>query len=340
VALELLARALGLAGEVIVPAFTFVATAHAFEWLGIRPVFCDVDPETHNLDADKIEPLLTERTSAIVGVHLWGRPCDVDRLAALADRHRLKLIFDAAHAFACSSGGAMVGGFGDAEVFSFHATKFFNTFEGGAITTNDDHLAKNLRLMRNFGFAGYDSVVTVGTNGKMSELSAAMGLTGLESLETFIDTNRRNYQAYAAGLGGLGGVRMTEYRGEDRNNFQYVVFELDEEACGISRDDLVQVLKAEGVLARRYFTPGCHRMEPYRSSEGHVRSPLPVTERLATTVFTLPTGSSISVEMVDRVCDLVRAAVSRGREVSKRLALVRAAIVVGAYPNRSDREGV
>src|SRR4030095_7100920 len=148
----------------------------------ITPVFCDVDPETHNLDPGRVEELITPRTTGIIGVHLWGRPCDVDGLAEVARRHNLALLFDAAHAFACTSGGRMIGSFGDAEVFSFHATKFFNTFEGGAITTNDDELASRMRLMKNFGFAGYDNVIYIGTNGKMSEVCAAMGLTSLENL--------------------------------------------------------------------------------------------------------------------------------------------------------------
>src|SRR5262245_59345547 len=180
VGLELVARALELRGDVIVPGFTFIATAHAFHWLGLRPVFCDVDRRSHALDPRRLEECLTPATSAVVGVHLWGEPCDVAALQAFADRHRLALLFDAAHAFGCAEAGRMIGGFGCAEVFSFHATKFFQTFEGGAVTTDDGELAKRLRLLRNFGFAGFDTVVDYGTNGKMTELSAAMGLVALE----------------------------------------------------------------------------------------------------------------------------------------------------------------
>ena len=183
VALEIAARALGLTGEVIVPAFTFVATAHALQWQEITPVFCDVDPATHLLDPARVEAMITPRTSGIVGVHVWGQACNVEALAEIAQRRGLRLIYDAAHAFACSHGGQMIGNFGDAEVFSFHGTKFFNTFEGGAVATNDDDLAQRIRLMTNFGFTGFDTVVTIGINGKMSEVSAAMGLTGLESLD-------------------------------------------------------------------------------------------------------------------------------------------------------------
>ncbi len=177
VGLEVAVRALGLAGEVIVPAFTFVATAHALRWQGISPVFCDIDPLTHNIDPDHVARLITPRTTGILGVHLWGRPCDVGSLTRLARTHGMKLLFDAAHAFGSSYNGRMIGQCGDAEVFSFHATKCVNAGEGGAVVTNDDDLASRLRLMMNFGFAGFDRVVSIGTNGKMSELAAAMGLT-------------------------------------------------------------------------------------------------------------------------------------------------------------------
>src|SRR6185369_3387994 len=185
VALEITIRALGLTGEVLVPSFTFIATAHALQWQQIIPVFCDVDPETHCLNPRSVEKMITPRTTGIIGVHLWGRGCDIGSLSEIARSNGLKLLFDAAHAFGCSYEGRMIGGFGDAEVFSFHATKFFNTFEGGAVTTNDDDLAEKIRLMKNFGFAGYDQVIYLGTNGKMSEVSAAMGLTSLESLDDF-----------------------------------------------------------------------------------------------------------------------------------------------------------
>src|SRR5438477_2059759 len=185
VALEIAIRALDLKGEVIVPSFTFVATAHALQWQRITPVFCDIDLGTHNIDPQKIEQLITPRTSGILAVHLWGRPCQIRELEELADKHNLKLLFDAAHGFGCSYRGQKIGGFGHVEVFSFHATKFVNSGEGGAVVTNDDSLADRIRLMKNFGFADYDTVIYIGTNGKMNELSAALGLTNLESQAAF-----------------------------------------------------------------------------------------------------------------------------------------------------------
>ena len=182
IALEIAIRALGLTGEVIVPSWTFVATAHALYWQGITPIFADIDSATHNLDPAAVRRMITPRTSGIIGVHLWGRAAPVDELQAIANEYGLKLMFDAAHAFGSSYQGQSIGQFGACEVFSFHATKSFNTMEGGAVTTNDDELAEAMRLMRNFGFKGYDNVIHPGTNGKMIEVCAAMGLANLDGL--------------------------------------------------------------------------------------------------------------------------------------------------------------
>jgi dTDP-4-amino-4,6-dideoxygalactose transaminase len=315
IALEIAIRALGLSGEVIVPAFTFVATAHALQWQEITPVFCDVDPATHSIDPGAVEALVTPRTSGILGVHLWGFPCDVAALSRIAERRGLTLLFDAAHAFGCSSGPTMIGGFGRAEVLSFHATKFVNSFEGGAVVTNDDELAERMRLMRNFGFAGYDQVVYVGTNGKLSEASAAMGLTNIESMEAFVAANVANHDAYRTGLADLAGIRVLGARPGDRWNHQYVVVEVNPGAAGLGRDELVAALQAENVLARRYFTPGVHRMEPYRSYFPHAGLLLPETERLADRVMTLPTGTSVGPADVALVVDIVRRALEQADAV-------------------------
>jgi len=320
IALEIAIRALGLRGEVIVPSFTFIATAHALQWQEITPVFCDVDPSTHNLDPAKVEALITPRTSGIVGVHVWGRPCAIDALSEIAHGRGLKLMFDAAHAFGNSYQGRMIGNYGQAEVFSFHATKFLSTFEGGAVVTNDDDLAAKMRLMKNFGFAGYDKVIYVGTNGKMSEISAAMGLTGLESLDDFIAANRRNHAAYRAGLRGIPGICLAAYDEMERCNYQYVVAEVDQATVGISRDDLVRILHAENILARRYFYPGCHEMEPYRSYFPHARLLLPQTESLTQRVMSFPTGTAIEPEHVRAICSIVRRVVENGPAISRRLA--------------------
>ena len=319
VALEIAARAMGLSGEVIVPAMTFIATAHSLQWQGITPVFCDVDLETNNIDPAQVQRLITQRTTGILGVHLWGRACDVDALSDIVRQHELKLLFDAAHAFGCSYKGKMIGGFGDAEVFSFHATKFVNTLEGGAVVTNDDDLAERIRLMKNFGFAGLDNVTYIGTNGKMNEISAAMGLTSLESIDMIVDANRRNYQAYRKGLADLPGVSFLSYDERERCNFQYIVMEFDETETQISRDLLVDILSAENIRARRYFYPGCHRMEPYRSNFPNAGLLLPETEKLVRRVVALPTGTAIGPDEIDSICRIIHFVIANGSEVSERL---------------------
>jgi dTDP-4-amino-4,6-dideoxygalactose transaminase len=318
-ALEIAIRALELKGEVIVPSFTFIATAHALQWQEITPVFCDVDPKTHCLNPWRIEAMITPRTTGIMGVHLWGQPCNVEALTEIAEKHQLRLLFDASHAFSNSHQGQMIGNFGEAEIFSFHATKFINAFEGGAVVTNNDELAKKIRLMKNFGFAGYDNVTYIGTNGKMSEASAAMVLTSLESLEEFTEANRRNYKLYQQELSGLAGVSLFPYNETESCNFQYVVLEIDESLLKVSRDHLLQVLHAENVIARRYFYPGCHRMEPYRSYFPHAGLLLPETERLTQRVLILPTGTSIGKAEIQTVCQIIRLVASHSRVFQERL---------------------
>lgn len=319
IGLELLIRALGLRGEVIVPAFTFVATAHALQWQEITPVFADIDRETHCLDPRSVEAAITPRTTGIIGVHLWGRPCAIDELTALAKRHKLKLMFDAAHAFGCSYGKRMIGSFGEAEVFSFHATKIMHTFEGGAIVTDNDELAERLRLMQNFGFRGYDNVIYLGINGKMCEVSAAMGLTNLESLDQVIARNRANYRAYAKQFAGLPGVKLLPYDDRHRSNFQYVVALVGDDSP-LTRDELVAVLHAENIMARRYFHPGVHRMEPYRSQFPDAHRRLPRTEQVCREVLILPTGTSVNAKSVERICGVMRAALERAASVREQLA--------------------
>lgn len=319
-ALEIASRAVEMRDEVIVPSFTFIGTAHALQWQGITPVFCDVDPTTHVMDAREVAKHITPRTSGILAVHTWGRACEIESLSALAARHRLKLVFDAAHAFGCSHRGQMIGGFGDCEAFSFHATKFFNTFEGGAVTTNNDELATRIRLTKNFGFAGMDNVICLGTNGKMSEASAAMGLTNLESLDEFSEANYRNYVRYRSHLSGLPGLRFYSYPENERNSHHYVIAEIQPEEASLTRDVLVEVLRAENILARRYFYPGCHRMEPYRTRSPRAGLLLPNTERLTERVISLPTGMSVREEDVDTICGLIRFALTHGEEITRRLS--------------------
>jgi len=214
------------------------------------------------------------------------------------------LMFDASHGFGCSLDGELLGGFGECEVFSFHATKFFNTFEGGAVVTNNDTLAEKMRLMRNFGFSGYDNVIYPGTNGKMTEIAAAMGMTNLEDLDDFVAINRRNYQCYRDAIASVPGLSMLEYDESERNNYQYVVVEVAP-YFPVTRDRIVEALHAENVLARKYFWPGCHNMEPYRSYYPHAGLVLPNTNRVAERVVVLPTGSALSADAIRGVASIL-----------------------------------
>lgn len=305
VALEIAIRALGLQGEVIIPSYTFIATAHALSWQAITPVFADIDPVTHTLDPVSVRNMITPRTTGIIAVHLWGQAAPVEALQDIVDQHGLKLIFDAAHAFGCSYQGKMIGNFGACEVLSFHATKFFNTFEGGAVVTNDDGLAETIRLMRNFGFSGLDNVVHMGTNGKMIEVAAAMGLVNLDAIDSVIDANRRNYYAYRDGLSGLPGISLLDFDEAERNNYQYVVMQV-REACPVTRDRIIEALHAENILARKYFWPGCHNMKPYRELYPHAGLLLPNTQKVADRVVVLPTGTVMDVAIVKAVCSIIR----------------------------------
>ena len=305
-AIEIACRALGLKGEVILPSYTFVATAHALQWQEITPIFCDMDPATHNLNPAKIENLVTPKTTGIIGVHVWGRGCDTDAIDAIAAKRNLKVMYDASHGFGCSKAGRMLGSFGECEVFSFHATKFINCLEGGVVATNNDELAYQMRMMTNFGFTGFDKVEYLGINGKMNEISAAMGLTNLEAMEEIIAINRRNYEAYKIGLAEVPGISVIRYDPAEQNNYQYVVIEVDPEVCSRNRDEIVDALHAENIIARKYFWPGCHKMEPYRSLQPNAGLLLPETERIAARVIVLPTGQTLEVETVARVCEVIR----------------------------------
>jgi len=309
IALEIAIRALGLEGEVIVPSWTFVATAHALYWQGITPVFADIDPATHNLDPAAVRSMITPRTSGIIGVHLWGRAAPIAELQAIADEHGLKLMFDAAHAFGSSYHGQNIGSFGACEVFSFHATKAFNTMEGGAVTTNHDELAEAMRLMRNFGFKGYDNVVHPGTNGKMIEVCAAMGLANLDDFDRIVETSQCNHFEYKQALAGIPGITVLDYNPAERNTHHYVVIEVGDK-CPVGRDDLIAAMHAENILARRYFWPGCHGILPYRDLLPHAGLVLSNTIAVARRVLVLPAGANISTDQIRVVGDAIRVVAS------------------------------
>lgn len=307
----LLSAAIERVGEIIVPDFTFIATAQAVSAAGHRVVVADVDEGNHCLSPAAVERLIGPDTVGILGVHLWGNQCFVEEFREIADRHNIKLLFDAAHAFGSRFKGRAIGGFGDAEVFSFHATKVFNTFEGGAIVTNDDELAARCRKMRNFGFVGTDNVECLGTNAKMTEISAAMGLVNLRQVDQFIADNRRNYVLFKKYENRIPGLKVLEPGAGMESNHHYVVARVDEVAFGASRDQIVDALWSHGVRARRYFYPGVSKTPPYQWLQN---APVPVSQDLCQTLIIFPTGPSVTEEDVERIASVL---CSLARDVAK-----------------------
>ena len=298
-------KALGLTGEVILPSFTFIASAHVLQWEGIKPVFCDIDPVTHNIDAAMAESLITDKTTAIMGVHIWGRPCVHDELLAVSRKHGIKLFYDAAHAFGTTYKTRPVAALEDISVLSFHATKCFNTFEGGAIVTNDDALAQKVRLICNFSFEGEDNVTGLGINAKMTEINAVMGLCNLDEFQNVLDYNQKIYECYKEKLAVIDGVSIIGYPDEEKNNYHYIITEVDEKVFGCTRDEIHTYLKANGIIARRYFYPGCHKSKPYKELYPDVS--LPHTEVLCANVLALPGGSGIdNIEQIERITGLLK----------------------------------
>ena len=311
IGLLLVYRVLGLQGEVIVPSFTFMATVHPMLWTGLRPIFVDVDPFTWNMDPARAEAAITPRTSAIVGVHVFGNPAPAAELQRVAQRHGLALVLDAAHAFGSLHGGRPVGGGGRAEVFSTSPTKPLVTGEGGIISTNDDELARMARVGREYGNKGdYDSVFP-GLNARMQEFSALLGLKTLVTLEENTLARNRLAERYRAGLSGVPGVTFQLIQHGDRCSYKDLTVMVDEEGFGLSRDRLAKALLAEGVDTRRYYDPPMHRHTLYKPywaeqvSEAAVKE-LPVTERLAAQTLSLPMYAHLSPDTVDRVCEATR----------------------------------
>ncbi|MCW2308635.1 DegT/DnrJ/EryC1/StrS family aminotransferase [Rhodobium gokarnense] len=317
VALMVALTALELSGDVIVPAFTFPATVQAVVWAGLRPVFADVDPVTHNLTPETVAAAMTPETTCVLGVHVWGRPCEPAGLKAFCRQNALRLAFDACHGFGCSHDGRMLGNFGDVEVFSFHATKIVNGAEGGCITTNDDELAARLRTVANFHRSPADRDCKVRINAKMTEAQAAMALMALSEFEQYVDRNRAIYEVYREQLGPRSDVRMIAFDASELQNYQYAVFELGDEA-GISRDDLLAVLRREGVHARRYFAPGVHKLHPFE--EGRNGPPLPITDQLCDTLFQLPVGAFVTPQDARLIANLVSVILDNADAFSQRLA--------------------
>jgi dTDP-4-amino-4,6-dideoxygalactose transaminase len=307
IGLLMAADALGLSGSVIVPSHTFVATSQSLLWNGLRPLFCDVDPVTQQIDPDLASQLIGKDVSAILGVHLWGGACDVHRLQELCDNNGLKLYFDSAHAFGCSVVGRPIGGFGQLEVFSFHSTKVMSSTEGGCVTTNDDKIATRLRNIRSSYGARTATAVPKTSNGRMSELQAAMALISLRDHEMICARNKKLFKAYDMGLEEIPGIRLKHPFNVDRSNYQYAACEVDVKLFGMSRDLLMKFLHAENIIARRYFYPGTHKTIDFINSKDRGAYHLPVTDHLSETGLQLPLGSRVDGFSVERICEIIAA---------------------------------
>jgi len=292
-----------LGSEVITTPFTFASTTHAIVRNGLVPVFCDVREDDYTIDADKIEALITDKTVAIVPVHVYGNICDVEQIQSIADKHGLKVIYDAAHAFAVRYKGVTSANFGDASMFSFHATKVFNTIEGGAICLKDDMLVQTLNDMKNFGIHGPESVVFVGGNAKMNEFQAAMGICNLRHLDDEISKRKLVVERYRSHLEGVKDIKLCKPQKDVTPNYAYfpVVFE----GYKADRNGIFEALGAQGITARKYFYPLTNTFECYKNLPTAGADKTPIAKHLADHVLTLPLYADLALEDVDRICEII-----------------------------------
>lgn len=304
-ALEMAIKALGLqceGGEIITTPFTFVSTTHAITRNNLKPVFCDIKPDDFTMDPEKIEALITEKTVAIIPVHVYGNICNVEAIQKIADKYGLKVIYDAAHAFGVTYKGVGVGNFGDASMFSFHATKVFNCIEGGAIAFHDKKYKVPLHELKNFGIHGQEDTVSVGGNAKLDEFRAAMGICNLRHIEEYIASRAEVVKRYDERLSGIPGIKLIKPSAESTPNHAYYPVYFDEMAFGKSRDQVCEELKDNDIRARKYFYPAINEMTCYK---GQFEMNTPVAHDASTHVLTLPMYEGLALEEVDRICDII-----------------------------------
>lgn len=302
-ALELCIQAMGLTGEVITTPFTFVSTTQAIVRSGLTPVFADIDPKTYTIDPDRIEALITEKTSAIIPVHVYGNVCDVEKIGAIAKKHGLKVIYDAAHAFGVTYKGKGIGSFGDASMFSFHATKVFHTIEGGAVTTASKELVSDLYKRRDFGIKDEEVVDVIGPNAKMNEFQAVMGLCNLKHLQEELRKREIAVNRYRERLRNTKGLIISETQKDVSPNYAYFPLVVDEDKFGHTRDEIKDLLAEHEIYARKYFYPLTNKMDCYQGR--FKNADVPVAAWTADRVLTLPMSASLTVSDVDRICDLI-----------------------------------
>lgn len=302
-ALELSLQAMNLQGEVITTPFTFASTTHAIVRNGLEPVFCDIDPETYTMDVTQIERLITDRTCAILPVHVYGNICNIEEIERIAHKYGLKVLYDAAHTFGETYKGQGIGNFGDASCFSFHATKVFNTIEGGAVCYREPDMGRRLYELKNFGIHGPEEVDAVGANAKMNEFCAAMGLCNLRHVDEEIAKRRAVVERYREHLEGVDGLRLNVQQPEVRSNYAYFPVVFDENLFGASRNEVMDALAQNGIGARKYFYPLTNTFECFHGK--YDVDATPVALHVAKRVLTLPLYADLSMEDVDRICKIV-----------------------------------
>ena len=302
-ALELSLQAMNLQGEVITTPFTFASTTHAIVRNGLEPVFCDIDPETYTMDVTQIERLITDRTCAILPVHVYGNVCNIEEIERIAHKYELKVLYDAAHTFGETYKGQGIGNFGDASCFSFHATKVFNTIEGGAVCYRDPDMGRRLYELKNFGIHGPEEVDAVGANAKMNEFCAAMGLCNLRHVDEEIAKRRAVVERYREHLESVDGLRLNVQQPEVRSNYAYFPVVFDENLFGASRNEVMDALAQNGIGARKYFYPLTNTFECFHGK--YDVDATPVALHVAKRVLTLPLYADLSMEDVDRICKIV-----------------------------------
>ena len=302
-ALELAINALNLSGEVITTPFTFASTTQAIVRNKLTPVFCDINDDDYTIDVSKIESLITEKTTAILPVHVYGSICDYKAIEAIAKKHGLKVIYDAAHAFGVEVDGIGIGNLGDITMFSFHSTKVFHTFEGGGLAFSDSSLGPLFAQLRQFGMEGKDRVPIVGTNAKMTEAHAAMGLCNLKHIDEEIAKRRRVFERYLSNLNGINGIKTFSFKDNVKHNYAYfpVVFD----GYKYSRDEIADKLAEQNVFARKYFYPLTNSFECYRDLETYGADKMPTANYIANRVLTLPLYADLALEDVDRICKII-----------------------------------
>jgi dTDP-4-amino-4,6-dideoxygalactose transaminase len=313
------AKALDLRGEIIVPAFTYPTTVQAMSWAGLAPIFCDVDPDTHTLTAELISPLINEKTSAVLGMHTWGRPCDPDNIRKLCERNKIAIIYDASDAFGCYHKKTKIGNFGNLECFSFHSSKLINSLEGACLTTNDDELAARIRTVRNFHVSESFSKVPLRINGKMSEAQAALALLGLENVDCNLEHNKSIFETYRKQCTNIKGIKLFEPISESANNYQNAVVEVAHDQTLLSRDQLLSLFEAENVELRRYFFPGVHNIVPYKLTSKSDVPNLPTTDNLCNSCIQLPIGSQISVDSALKITEILDFIIKYKYEIIKKI---------------------